>query len=243
MNKINVTKGAIFYESLSMNRYLKEVKKTEFLSAEKEAELSDKAMSGDLAAVNELVVANLRFALQVARKYAGMGLDIEDLVAYGNIGLHEAARKFEASKGVKFISFAVWFVRAEITKALNDLSRTVRIPSHRTKTEEYGSFNIDTSLGGEEGKGDSYADRYLTTEKTRSTLEMEDLQTDLRAALGTLKPNQRKAIEMYYCIGYEFNRSMEQIAEDMNVTRERVRQLIRQGEQKLRATGLNVHLY
>ena len=242
MNKINVTKGAIFYESLSMNRYLKDVKKTEFLSAEKEAELSDKAMSGDLAAINELVVANLRFAVQVGRKYVGMGLDIEDLVSYGNLGLHEAARKFEASKGVKFISFAVWFVRAEITKALNDFSRTVRIPSHRTKTEEYESYNIDTPIDAEK-KGETYADRFLSTKKTRSALEMEDLQTDLRAALCTLKLNQRKALEMYYCIGHEYSRSMEQIAEEMNVTRERVRQLIRQAEQKLKETGLYVHFY
>jgi len=135
--KIHVSNGAIVTDVASTRRYVKEIKKTQGLSKEQENQLATEAQAGSLKARNTLVEANLKFAIQVARQYQGMGIELEDLIAFANMGLLEAVDRFDTTKNVKFITFAVWYIRAELQKALNDLSRTVRIPSHRTKTKEY----------------------------------------------------------------------------------------------------------
>ncbi len=134
--KIHVSNGAIVTDVASTQKYMQEIKKFGYLDREQEKELGRAAQAGNRKAINILVESNLRFVMQVARQYQGMGLLLEDIIAFGNIGLFEAAERFNPDKGVKFITFAVWYVRAEIQKALNDLSRVVRIPSHRTATEE-----------------------------------------------------------------------------------------------------------
>jgi RNA polymerase primary sigma factor len=161
--KIHVSTGAIVTEVASTLRYIQETKKIGNLSREEEKELGRAAQAGDRRAVNRLVESNLRFVIQVAKQYQGMGLDLADLIAFGNIGLFEAAERFDPDKGVKFITFAVWYIRAELQKALNDLSRTVRIPSHRTATEEYSTKSISTPVGDDENK-ETYADRYLAAD-------------------------------------------------------------------------------
>ena len=238
MNRINVTKGAIFSESKSINVYLNDIKKIQLLTNEDENNLKTNCSSKN---IDKLITSNLRFVTQVARKYAGMGIDIEDLISFGNLGLIEAAKKFDPTKGFKFISFAVWYIRAEITKALDNYSRTVRIPSHKTNIEESKTVNFDSPVNIDKSL-ESYGDRYLQSDKEISKLEIEDLKNDLEKALSKLKPKQRKAIEMYYCIGYEFSKSMEQIGKEMNVTKERVRQLINQALEKLRFSNLNYYL-
>ena len=131
--KIHVSTGAIVTDVASTLRYIQEVKKHGNLSKAEELELATRAKAGDREAVNRLVESNLRFVIQVAKQYQGMGVLLEDLIAFGNIGLFEAAERFDPNKGVKFITFAVWYIRAELQKALNDLSRVVRIPSHKTQ--------------------------------------------------------------------------------------------------------------
>ena len=127
MNKIYVTTGAVATETKSVKRYMTEIKKPKILTREQEAD----------ATRDQLVESNLRFVVQVAKQYQGMGLELEDLIGFGNMGLFEAAERFDPSRKVKFITFAVWYIRAEITKAINDMSRVVRMSSHRTSTEEY----------------------------------------------------------------------------------------------------------
>jgi RNA polymerase primary sigma factor len=161
-----------------------------------------------------------------------MGLELEDLIAFGNIGLFEAAERFDPDKGVKFITFAVWYVRAELQKALNDLSRTVRIPSHRTATEEYSTKSISTPVGDDENK-ETYADRYLAADSPVSARETQDLRYDLQRALDQLKPKQQEAVVRFYGIGREYAQCMDQIAEEMSITGERARQLVRQAEIEL----------
>ena len=238
MNRINVSKGAIFSETKSINVYLNEIKKIQLLTNEEENNLK---INYSNRYIDKLITSNLRFVTQVARKYAGMGIDVEDLISFGNLGLIKAAKKFDPTKGFKFISFAVWYVRAEITKALDNYSRTVRIPSHKTNVEESKTVNFDSPVNIEKSP-ESYGDRYLQSEREKSNLEIEDLKKDLDRALKTLKPKQRKAIEMYYCIGHDFSKSMDQIGKEMNVTKERVRQLINQAIEKLRFTDLNYYI-
>ena len=230
--KIHVSNGAIITDVNSTRQYVKELKNTQGLSKEVEQSLANKAQAGDIAARNQLVVANLKFAIQVARQYQGMGLELEDLIAFANIGLFEAAERFDSSKNVKFVTFAVWYIRAELQKALNDMSRTVRIPSHRTKTEEYSTKSIHTPVGDDENK-ETYADRYLEAESSRSARDINDLRFDLQRALSQLPEKQREALTRFYGIDREYAQCMEQIAEELNVSGERARQLVRAAEKNI----------
>jgi RNA polymerase sigma factor (sigma-70 family) len=227
--KIHVSTGAIVTDVASTIRYMQEVKKTPLLSRSQETELGQLAKSGDRVAINRLVESNLRFAIQVSKQYQGMGLQLEDLIGFANIGLFEAAERFNPDRGVKFITFAVWYIRAELQKALNDLSRTVRIPSHRVKTEEYSTKSISTPVGDDDNK-ETYADRYLASDATKSARDLTDLTDDLQRALNHLKPKQRAAISRFYGVGFEYAQCMDQIAEELDVTGERARQLVRQAE-------------
>lgn len=229
MGKIFVTTGAVFSDVDSTKLYLNEIKQAKLLTQEEEKALAKRIKDGDQSAVNELVSSNLRFVVQVAKQYQGMGVELEDLIGFGNLGLFEAAKRFEADRGIKFISFAVWYVRAELQKALNDTGRTVRIPSHKTMTEEYSTISTGLPIG--EGEdSETYADRYLPAEKETPQSALQDLKYDLTRALELLKPKQKSAIEMFYGIGYDYPKPMEQIAIELSVTGERARQLVRQAE-------------
>ena len=227
--KIHVSTGAIVTDVASTLRYIQEVKKSGNLTREQETTLARAAQAGDRKATNALVEANLRFVIQVAKQYQGMGLELEDLIAFGNIGLFEAVERFNPDKGVKFITFAVWYIRAELQKALNDLSRVVRIPSHKTATEEQHIKSIHTPVGDDENK-ETYADRYLAADSTKSARDRADLRYDLQRALDQLPAKQRAAITMFYGIDAEYPKCMDQIAEELNVTGERARQLVRGAE-------------
>jgi len=230
--RINVSNGAIITDTNSIRQYVKETKKALTLSRADEKALLIAAQAGDITARDTLVKANLRFTIQVARSYQGMGLELEDLIAFANIGLFEAVDRFDTSKNVKFITFAVWYIRAEIQKALNDLSRTVRIPSHRTATEEYSTKSISTPVGDDENK-ETYADRYLAADEVRSSRDCADMRFDIDRVLAQLKPKQEEALRRNYGLGVEYAQSMEQIGEEMGVTNERARQLVRQAEESL----------
>ena len=178
--KIHVSNGAIVTDVLSTKQYIKEIKRRGITPAES-TELTQRMSAGDTVARNRLIEGNLRFVIQVARNYQGMGLELEDLIGFGNIGLFEAADRFDPSKNVKFITFAVWYIRAEIQKALNDLSRVVRIPSHRTKSEPQTIKSIHTPVGDDENK-ETYADRYLAAEAGKSSRDCVDMHFDLNRA-------------------------------------------------------------
>ena len=112
-------------------QYFKDIKGMEPLTAQEEAELSERIKRGDQDALQQLVRANLRFVLSVVRQYQGRGLPLEDLIGLGNVGLMEAAKRFDGTVGVKFISYAVWWVRQAILQALGQQVRTIRLPVNR----------------------------------------------------------------------------------------------------------------
>ena len=232
--RINVSNGAIITDTNSIRQYVKETKKAPTLSRADEKALLIAAQAGDITARDTLVKANLRFTIQVARSYQGMGLELEDLIAFANIGLFEAVDRFDTNKDFKFITFAVWYVRAELQKALNDLSRTVRIPSHKTATESQSIKSIHTPVGDDDNK-ETYADRFLEAESVKSQRDINDLRFDLHRALNQLPEKQREAVTRFYGIDREYAQCMEQIAEELNVTGERARQLVRLAENALRA--------
>jgi len=233
MSKIFVSRGAVVSTSDSTKKYLNEIKKPGLLTSAEEKELARAVKQGDRIALNRLVSCNLRFVTQVARSYQGMGIPMEDLIGFGNIGLFTAAERFDPDKGFKFITFAVWYVRAEIQKALNDLSRVVRIPSHKTKTEQYSEQSADVQIGDDENS-DSWSSRYLTMDDEANGKSIADLQYELGRVIKQLKPKVAEAVCRFYGLGVDYPQVMDQIAEEMNITGERARQLVRQGENDLR---------
>lgn len=114
----------------SMSKYFKEIRRTNVLTQEQEVELAKRILDGDEDAVNELVSANLKFVVTIAKEYQGQGLALNDLVNEGNYGLIKAARKFDYTKGFRFISYAVWWIKQSILQSFNDNARMVRLPSN-----------------------------------------------------------------------------------------------------------------
>ena len=232
MAKIHISNGIVPTNVSSVNRYMKEVKKAKPMARGVEAHLILLAQNGDLRARNKLIECNLRFVVQVAKQYQGMGVQFEDLIGFGNIGLFEALERFDSTKKVKFITYAVWYIRAEINKALNDLGRVVRVPSHKTQTEVQTIKSIHAPVG-EDDDSETYADRYLQSPAEPSTRDISDLALDLNRAISQLKTKQAIALSLFYGIGTEFAQSMDQIAEKLSITGERARQLVRQAEKDI----------
>ncbi len=119
------------FDDETMDAYLKDINRIPLLTAEEEKELAEKAANGSKSAKNKLVNANLRFVVAIAKTYQGRGIELMDLISEGNIGLMSAVDHFDVSKGYKFISYAVWWIRQSIQKALSDKSRAIRLPMNK----------------------------------------------------------------------------------------------------------------
>lgn len=131
MRQLKITQQITKRESKSLEKYLQEVSKEDMITPEEEVELAQRIKNGDELALNQLVRANLRFVISVAKQYQNTGLTLEDLINEGNLGLIEAAKRYDHTKGFKFISYAVWWIRQSILKAAADNSRTIRLPHNR----------------------------------------------------------------------------------------------------------------
>lgn len=131
MRQLKISQQITKRESRSLEKYLQDVSKEGMITAEEEVELAQRIQVGDEAALNKLVRSNLRFVISVAKQYQNTGLTLEDLINEGNLGLIEAAKRYDHTKGFKFISYAVWWIRQSILKAAADNSRTIRLPHNR----------------------------------------------------------------------------------------------------------------
>lgn len=128
MKSFKITQSITDRKDASLGIYFKDVSKLSMITPEKEVELTRRIKLGDKAAANELVTANLRFVISVAKQYQNKGLDLVDLIQEGNIGMLEAAYKFDETRGYRFISYAVWWIRQSIMRAISEQCRTVRVP-------------------------------------------------------------------------------------------------------------------
>ena len=131
MRQLKIVKQVTNRETISLDKYLQDISKESLITAEEEAELAKLIREGDEAALDKLTKANLRFVVSVAKQYQNQGLNLSDLINEGNIGLIKAAQRFDETRGFKFISYAVWWIRQSVMQAISEQSRIVRLPLNK----------------------------------------------------------------------------------------------------------------
>lgn len=279
MRQLKITKSITNRESASLDKYLQEIGREELISVDDEVELAAKIRKGgDEArrALEKLTRANLRFVVSVAKQYQNQGLSLPDLINEGNLGLIKAAEKFDETRGFKFISYAVWWIRQSILQALAEQSRIVRLPlnqvgslnkiskalakfeqenERRASAEEIASElgipvdkisdtmkvqgrHISVDAPFVEGEDNSLLDVLVNDDSPMAdrSLVNESLAKEIDRALDTLTPREKDIIRMFFGIG-ESEKTLEEIGDKFNLTRERVRQIKEKAIRRLRGSS------
>ena len=225
----------------ALNIYLDEIGKEQMLSDDEERQLSERIAKGDQRALSKLIEANLKFVVSVARQYKGKGVAMEDLVSEGNIGLMKAAAKFDASRGVRFVNYAVVYVRQAIEKAIDQQGGLYQVPKdikQEVARQQSQPLSVDAPLGHRTNLSLLSVlvnkDAPLADERVHS----EAIEEAIDFALGTLDERERRVINAFYGINQE-HETMAEIAEDMELKRERVRQIRDKSVRKLRKAYRN----
>jgi len=263
MRSLSIKKQITNRETDSVDKYLKDVSKLGMITREEEIELAKRIKKGDQLAVDKLVESNLRFVISVAKQYQNRGLSFEDLISEGNIGLIKAVYKFDETKEIKFISYAVWWIRQSIMKAIAEKSRMVYIPlnkinsiskvnkaiqvlelelkrqptieeiSKHTKLKESEvdecimissrHISMDTPINEE---GDTLYELFENKgSKPDSELMSDSLKTNITAVLSTLPKRESEILSLHFGLDGSTPLSLEEIAEMMDLTKERIRQI------------------
>jgi RNA polymerase primary sigma factor len=273
MKQFKIQKSVTDRSDKSIEKYFNEVNKFTPLSSQEEVDLVVKAKNGDSQALDLLINSNLKFVISVAKKYQHNGLDFSDLINEGNIGLIKAAHRFDETKGFKFISFAVWWIRQSIIQAISEKRRMIKVPSHKNAAggrylqaisnlsqelersptdEEISEYmeisvsdvmlieksvsmhsSLDAKISSDE---DSTSLIDLITDEngneTDYVLIDESLQKDMERALSILSEKEMYIIKSLYGIGCK-ELDKETIANQLNYTPERIRQLKNSAERKI----------
>jgi len=286
MRQLKISKSITNREMASLDKYLQDIGRGELITADEEAELARKARTGDINARNRLCKANLRFVVSVAKQYQNRGLSLPDLINEGNIGMIKAAERFDETRGFKFISYAVWWIRQTILQALADQSRLVRLPLNqvsaldkikranatleqlleREPTDEelanllgfdkdkvrdtisssgkYISIDMPLNPDGE----DTMLDIIINEESPspeKETLQ-ESLKKEIHRSLSSISEKEREVVEFYFGLSGETPKTLEEIGEEFDLTRERVRQIkekaIRRLKHQTRSKNLRAYL-
>jgi RNA polymerase primary sigma factor len=239
--------------------YLKDIRKIKVMTPERERELAQRILSGNISLVEkreierELLIGNLRFVITVAKQYQNQGLELADLIAEGNLGLLKAVEKFDWSQQLRFISYAVWWIRQAILQSLNENSRTIRLPVNvvqelqkaKKLVENNGqdlpdkfatlpyTINYDSPLNEE---GDTLLDVLKNPDAAMpdSIFDTKEMLKDkLLNVMNILDNRERVIIEDYFGISGQ-TRTLEDIGNDFQLTKERVRQIKEKALRKLR---------
>ena len=207
-------------EDSILNKYLDEIGREQLLSEEQEARLSARILQGDERALNRLIEANLRFVVVIARQYQGQGLSMEDLVSEGNLGLMKAARKFDATRGLRFVNYAVVFIRQQIEKAVRKESDEQRVES----TRDGQTRSVDAPLGSKANVSLLSVLVNADSPQADQRVSNASLEDAIERSLQTLNERETVVVNAYFGIGEE-RQTMAEIAERMSLKRERVRQI------------------
>ncbi len=186
MAVISSKKKASSYDEGSLDQYLRDISVYPLISREEEAELARRIRVGDQEALDKLVRSNLRFVVSVAKKYQNQGVSLSDLINEGNLGLIRAAHKFDETKGIKFISYAVWWIRQAILQALAEQSRIVRVPLNRAGTLHRIGKRANTllqELGREATHAEIAEGMDITEEEVAKTMSISQVHLSLDAPL------------------------------------------------------------
>ncbi len=276
MRQLKITKSITNRESASLDKYLQEIGREDLITVEEEVELAGRIRKGDRRALEKLTRANLRFVVSVAKQYQNQGLSLPDLINEGNLGLIKAAEKFDETRGFKFISYAVWWIRQSILQALAEQSRIVRLPlnqvgslnkiskafskfeqenERRPSAEELAEQlelpvdkvadtmkvsgrHISVDAPFVEGEDNSLLDVLVNDDSPMAdrSLVSESLAKEIDRTLDTLTPREKDIIRMFFGIG-EQEKTLEEIGDRFNLTRERVRQIKEKAIRRLRANS------
>lgn len=265
MRQLKITKQLTNRDSKSIDKYLSDVSKESMITPDEEVRLAVLIKQGDERSLNKLVSANLRFVISVAKQYQGHGLTLEDLIAEGNIGLITAAKRFDETKGFKFISYAVWWIRQSIMQAIAENSRVVRLPLNKVSAiqkissafskleQEYERAPTNEEISklmetNSENVADlfSYSQKQVSVDapliegednsllnvlsndgsaKPHDTLIRESLCQDIERVLVSLKKREADVVRYSFGLNSEPPMTLEEIANRMDLTRERIRQI------------------
>nr|WP_199074905.1 RNA polymerase sigma factor RpoD/SigA [Pedobacter sp. ASV19] len=265
MRDLKIERSITNRDSDSLNRYFTDIGKIDLVTVPEEVLLAAKIKEGDQAALERLVKANLRFVVSVAKKYQNQGLTLGDLVNEGNLGLIKAAHRFDHTKGFKFISFAVWWIRQAMMQAIADQKRIIRLPLNQVngimqvnkavaeleqrferlptleeladytelgtdKVVDYMenaglSLSLDATVSEEVGV--SLLDTYVNRDSPAADAEIQgaSLSQELARMLGKLQQRQAEILKLYYGLDGREVTGMDDIAQMMKISRERVRQI------------------
>lgn len=261
----------------SVRLYLREIGKIPLLTPEEEAKLAQRIVKGDKKAKDKMVESNMRLVVSIAKRYGGRGLDFLDLIQEGNTGLLRAVEKFDPDKGFKFSTYATWWVRQAITRAIADQARTIRIPVHMVETinkvlrttrklttelnreptnEEIAKAldmepdkvdyvmrikqdiaSLDASVGREGDDEDSVLGDFVEDEERDSPEDSaanQILKEQLSEIIATLSDREQKIIRLRFGIGGGRPHTLEEVGNEFDVTRERIRQIEAKALSKLR---------
>jgi RNA polymerase primary sigma factor len=272
MRQLKIVKRITNRSADSLDTYLQEISKLDMIDAEEEIRLAQRIKKGDDDALKELVKANLRFVVSVAKQYQGNGLSLSELINEGNIGLVKAAKKFDETRGFKFISYAVWWIRQSILQGLAENSRVVRLPLNKISLvtqvlkahEEFLQDNErdptadeiaqikglaekmvseaymiaqrdipgDAPVDVDDGNETSLFDLLVHT-KPETFDESESLKKDVERALDKLTDREAYIIRKCFGIGCT-QMALEDIGEELDLSRERVRQIKEKAVRRLR---------
>jgi RNA polymerase primary sigma factor len=177
MRQLKITKSITNRETASLDKYLQDIGKEELISAEEEVQLAQRIRQGDQQALEKLCKANLRFVVSVAKQYQNQGLSLPDLINEGNLGLIKAAQRFDETRGFKFISYAVWWIRQSILQALAEQSRIVRLPLNQV-----GSLN---KFKKESSRLEQNFERPTSPDELAAALEIPEYKIDAALKIST----------------------------------------------------------
>jgi len=265
MRQLKITKQVTNRDTPSLDKYLQEIGRVELISPEDEVLLARKIKAGDNEALKKLVKANLRFVVSVAKQYQNQGITLPDLINEGNLGLMKAAQRFDETRGFKFISYAVWWIRQAILQALAEQSRIVRLPVNKigsinrinrafarleqTYEREPSSqeiaemlemipedvkeslktngrtISMDAPISSEEENTMYDVMQNPDTPSPDKNLINESLAWEIERALSSLSPRESKVLKLYFGLGMKHPFTLEEIGEELKLTRERVRQI------------------
>ena len=265
MRQLKISKQVTNRETPSLEKYLHEIGKVELINSEEEVELAKKIRHGDNEALDRLIKANLRFVVSVSKQYQNQGLTLSDLIDEGNLGLIKAALRFDETRGFKFISYAVWWIRQSILQALAEQARIVRLPLNKigsihkinrafseleqlferepsiieiAHTLELAPNDVKDAIRNS-GKHISMDAPLPNDEETNLYdiisnpeaaspdlgLLMDSLRKEIERALSTLSIREANIIRLYFGLNGKHSHTLEEIGLELNLTRERVRQI------------------